>query len=949
MNFNVNNAQFYERPVNDGPSPLRNGLYSKSYVPKPAAIKPAAIKPAAAENISPHLAELHEEARRNDARDGIYVCKTVNANANSIVPQMTRLNVNNSSVCGNPYDPYFDNFIGFWLQNTCMGFTMPCIEFYIDSITGVFMVRVFMGTQPNLRQATAADNVLVNGGNPGSTEFPIEMVGEFSMILLTIEDGFGGPDELGTTARIQDSDNDVLYMNIVDKAYFGPLCVSLISQYRRLPEKPPIQLTSLPSLTEWSDPVNMFSYMKEFLLWQANPQKAVSLNTSSYIGFAAYNQLYQDLLTTGVTTTSQSTLAYRGGTYIGIWTTKFAIRPTTTIYTDGPHGFNLASTINISGLTGDYAVLNGVKIVYPRLPTTGTDMSAYPYRDQSSYEFNVLIAYNSSLLPVYNPTLHGRATLTSTYGPVTPDISYREFVAAMNYFMSTAFGPSTHDRLQFWYNGQVIPETFQQLKVDLAAGRLFLQTRRQRPWTANSSGGMYWNALLTNGSLNYPTFNINDPFGNGIWDAAGPDYDIDIENYLDKTKTYNMYFTLTGPIGLPGSITASMVANGYTSNGSVVKWIVSPFGTFPPPLIDSFGTHPYMRYQAAGNDPIDSSVVPFGFVGGMINSAYTGGKSIAYLRILNEGPVDANLIGYGGASPSMGLITYYPTEFDIGIPPSTNVQQNVWTAAWAQLTKQLNLFSPDRYIIDIRANQGGSTSFANAMSSLFGATRSNEKKSSVVYSSPSGNSGPLVMEGSDIQTVRDVIPTIPDQMIEVSAIEAAFPGSTVTGTVNKPMTVIILTSTVSASGGDAFPHSFTGADPNTNIHDLGANVTCKIYGDISGVNDTTFLSYQALPINSLDNPLTDGNTGLPVTAVYFSVEAGSVSYDAGGYIVNQNLNIKPALLLPAWYELQWQDIGTIPVTNPYPLGALKPPPVWNPNYSTASTWRDLWLENAIVN
>ena len=83
----------------------------------------------------------------------------------------------------------------------------------------------------------------------------------------------------------------------------------------------------------------------------------------------------------------------------------------------------------------------------------------------------------------------------------------------------------------------------------------------------------------------------------------------------------------------------------------------------------------------------------------------------------------------------------------------------------------------------------------------------------------------------------------------------------------------------------------------------------------------------------------------PVTSTYFTEEAEFAFFDRHGTEANPQYWMRPNKLLQGWYDqAQWQDIGKTPIINQYPLGGKKP----NPKFEDRSTWRDNWLEYAIV-
>lgn len=116
-------------------------------------------------------------------------------------------------------------------------------------------------------------------------------------------------------------------------------------------------------------------------------------------------------------------------------------------------------------------------------------------------------------------------------------------------------------------------------------------------------------------------------------------------------------------------------------------------------------------------------------------------------------------------------------------------------------------------------------------------------------------------------------------------------------------------------------------------------------GDIDGRLWSGFKGFDPLPIDPLSQNLVD-SAGSPLTALYMVGEGGTMFYDRHGFYVNPTLTTRPNPLLKGWFDqTEWQDLGKTDVIQQYPLGDLKPLPA----FEDRSTWRDVWLENAIVN
>ncbi len=835
----------------------------------------------------------------------------------------------------------FKNFEGFWQLNSIDDFeAQTVIEFFMDK--GKPYAKFYDGTQNNPREVTPND--AANENLPASTVgtvIPVEVLGPKSIRFLN-----NGPilskDDLTSTFRIQDEDQNLAYVmfwtawdGTGDSPKYG--VHTELSRFIRLADKPDIQLNRLPSLEhDWTNPVEMFAYIAEYYELMGEPQKAQSLEQENFIGWPAYEALQQTMLTTGLIREAEVSTAYRGGNYIGVWRTQYpADFPLTTITTADFHHMNQCSTVEISGFLGAYAVLNGVQKVAAFPPSSVSLSTQEPWQDATSREQYLHIIYDSSgISESYDPNIHGVATLVAQHGPITPDIGYRDFMAAVIDFAITSFGGTTHTGIYFWVNnedGISVPETFDELQMSLANDAVSLIPCRTRTYVANGFS-MYWNPALTS-SLNIPAFNLNDPFGLGLapfLDAAF-DYDIVLENYLDRSTVKNIFFTVTGKEDPEQPITSMLVDQGYTSNGSKVVFKANDFQTFPAPLVDKYGTHEWMQYNwifatnSTGADPYAS----IAFYGGIVRPEFSDGKTVAYLRVADESAFDE----------PVETLTVRSLAFGRKDIKAKYLSNNI--AAWASLIEELNKYQPDRYIIDIR-NNGGGFEFSQTWGTLFGGDRVGAYVRAI-EAPGNGYSDPTVIPGSGIQTVFHSIPPAPE-VLQCDEAARVFPYGVVRST-TKEIELIILDSSHAASSGDIFPHNFLGPDPDSTVHDLGRNVTARIIGDIDGRLYSSAKQRDGLPINTLSHNLVDAN-GLEVTATYMRAESGRLYADRNGYLVNPMPATVPNVLLPGWYDqTEWQDIGVAPIIEAYPLGLSTKPA---PDYNDRTTWRDIWLEHAIT-
>lgn len=835
----------------------------------------------------------------------------------------------------------FDLFIGYWLLDTCEDWDhTTLINFYRDS-DNKLIARFYDGTQNNIREVNSND--AFTASNPVSyvgNDILVEVIDSKS--IRFINNLHLSTDDLRSTMRIQDNDNNVGICQFftdwdgsADDSRYGS--IENLSKFIRLPSKPNIQLDNSPSTINWDDPVNMMNYTADFYNYLGMPQKAAVLKQNNYIGYDKSKKLLQTYLTTGVVRTAYVSNKNKAGKFIGVWKTQFpASRPITTIHTQKFHNMNAASNVEISGFKGVFKVLNG-KWKVSSLPPSVSLSTPEPWRLDESTQHYIHINYDSSAISEdYNPTKHGVAKIVAQHGPVTSNSEYREFAAALFDYNVSVFGPGTHSRIRFWIDGKyTIPDTFAQLKAGISDGSLRLFTHNFRTYTANVSGIVYHNPYILGGNVRFPAVNINDPFKLGNMESnPNFNYDIDIQNYLDKNNTYSLFFAITGPQKDDEPITKKLINFGYPNNGSKVVWKTNSFGVYPDNLNDEYGVHKWLLFSAA--DSNDKETIEYqkyhNYVHGIIDKKYTGTKTVGYIRIGDCDSFD---------SP-MELITTRSLAFGRSDMPNNQIKSN-YIAGIACVIENLNRFNPDRIILDIRDNAGGYAHIPSAIASVFGGNR--KGGSSSLGFAGDDSRPPLKLNGSGLQTVYNSLQQNceTDDLIDVDAVASIFPNGVFRGTSTNKKELVILTNSRAASAGDMIPHYFIGSDPTKTVHDLGNNVTSRVIGDIDGRLWSGVKSYDSIALDPINHSLSDNKD--PRTCIYLATEGGLLASDRFDSLVNERRWTQPDVLLPTWYDSTvWQDLGLISPTIAYPTYDNV---IGYANFEDKSTWRDIHLEYAI--
>ena len=312
-----------------------------------------------------------------------------------------------------------------------------------------------------------------------------------------------------------------------------------------------------------------------------------------------------------------------------------------------------------------------------------------------------------------------------------------------------------------------------------------------------------------------------------------------------------------------------------------------------------------------------------------MRSEYSDGETTAYVRLSSCGGFDPNYF------VNFSSLTFGRAD----MPGNKHISNEL--AAWASLFTLLNQSNPTKYIVDMRENTGGVLTFANALGSFFGDNRAVLDNASLTDQRNESRDINL-SPGAGIETVNksykhNIKATT---LVDTDLAASHFPAAMVRGTKRNPIRVNVLDNINAASAGDCLARVFVGEKSR---RDLGHHVHVKFIGDIDG------RCYSGVTFNTVptSNPAQLTYEDLPVAPFGFRAEAGTSNnaFDAqDGDYNNQTKSIKPAVLVPMWFDTVWQDLGFIPNKFPYPITAN--PTL--PDVADNSTWRDLALEYAIT-
>lgn len=821
----------------------------------------------------------------------------------------------------------------------------------------ILMAHLYAGYQGRYREWTPEDfaftSVLefpfsfIGIFAPTTNEFPlIEEIPNMRWLINTIskdDPQYLSTDQLTRRLSISKTDPDILYLYTPDIEQFFITNYDHTLRLRRLSAAPIIESYDEPvGLTKVNDPQEILRNIFNNYMLIGNPQTANDYKGDDYPGYSAFLGRLNELLTNGVSYIH---------TVKDVWRTRLD-RPTglivpisTTFVTNESSYPRIGSRLVIEGFTSEYSILNGNHKMglfdnnngRPRSEVYGSE---YFVGSQEKWMLNA-VDLNSSMLPEYNATIHaanGPVTLSVIVDPVTITAKYSTLIAAVHDLLSFA-GRTTHT-LAFGYRDSVtrkVYETFGELQAGLLNRRARVFSTRSRGIGGTRLLNPYIDAYAGIGTGALP-FSVNDPtiinLNDVMWESPislDVSYNIDVLNYLDPDRTFNIYWSLTGepipnePVTTEKLLTAS--DNYYKNAGSdFIFQSASFYESAPDPSI-------WTLYGDAGNGFDYRNKLIFGIV----NPSLTCGETVAYIYFLNFDVFDP---GYAAS-----LYTQFSLEGQKSMTPHAK--------AFANMLKTLKQFNPTSYILNIRRNSGGIRSIPAVLASFFGNKRPLTKQSysfADMGNRPSLKEQEVADDSYFINVERNIIGA-EETLNDIFAVQ--FPESMVQTPGTK---LIILDNSEAGSAADDGPHWFRnpeGSDPG----DMGNGVRSIIIGDIDGRIVGTTSIQQALFTN-VDSILKNSG-GEARSAVTLFQESGvqKIRNGSNPYIFsNQNPVIKPDILLNLDIEATlWLDVGVKGIYPLHPLDGGNDPLVLplstgktQPIYDDNTTWRDRSLEACIV-
>jgi len=295
--------------------------------------------------------------------------------------------------------------------------------------------------------------------------------------------------------------------------------------------------------------------------------------------------------------------------------------PLTYFFTKEPTLTSPCSKIEISGLIGEYSILNGVHESHPYDEILFNCKSDTKIWNDKCYlknrKFLTAVNVKSSGLPSYDPEKHGTFILRRKVSQINNSSSYGEFIDACSYLFKKS-GVNTHGINIFHTdyirgNINVSWKNIQNQIINLQTEKYYFMTNR----SDDSIGGYkayYGTPLVNNMLLNELNKNCHQgkagfPINSSLRLDPTRTSTLLISNqinkYLDTSQIYKIYATISGPVlnqRVPGSdpfnlnISTFLTSFGYNANGTRISYHAQKNGQYISPILLQLITPSPNRY-----------------------------------------------------------------------------------------------------------------------------------------------------------------------------------------------------------------------------------------------------------------------------------------------------------------------------------------------------------------
>lgn len=718
------------------------------------------------------------------------------------------------------------------------------------------------------------------------------------------------------------------------------------------------------------NPVEMAKYIREALLLHYNQSQNTHFHDKDYLPEVEANEIVNKLFSDGITfgTKIRKIRVSVPGEHVRQEFGDFSSRDLLTdIFTDNFPYATAGSTVKISGFKGKWRKLNGTYVNGVAIDEDGgipnpsrEHIDAAPSKRPRKGTFrnvynHFLLRFDSSNRKKFPRSrlgwakdVKGDPKITVTHR-FSADMNYPAFFAAVRAMFFLLYKVSQHNGQAAYFKpgSMFLIDNWKELQDAMKSGNYWSSPQ----FPGNNLIGTRTSQKVPSGFYNNARFaergvtTYNDPFRLSQKEGSLYDYNIVLANYITQPK--NLYWAIHGTPMPPYQFAPQTTGYKPLIPGAEKAHFVGKLSplivTDGKPLPQNPDPFHYTIY-GVGSGTEDMRDANSYYIG-LINPKLTKGKKIGYLRWLDEDAQD----------PSLYIAT---SLFAPDVPVTPKYGREALTSLYANITRYFQKeHDCDAVIIDIRSYNGG-YGFCYTLAELFGDDR---------------ESGPVFWAEKENLHAKPIDLTDPDKFSffnNVASLDGLStsrlfvrqnetnygPDCVFRGSASRSKKIVILTDNAALSAGDAFAHYFLGERLDG---DIGSNTHTVIIGDIDGRLKGAASYENPLPQALLGNYFQDAQ-GNPISPIYFRADfaCGQEYNGKTGIPFNQQTNYivpifapsltgkaKGAPLINDWQQLVWRDVGLVRA----PKGHFsRKIPLKKPKLNKPSTWRDSWLEQAVL-
>jgi len=665
------------------------------------------------------------------------------------------------------------------------------------------------------------------------------------------------------------------------------------------------------STFDWNNPVNQYKYWYDFIM-------RTFQNLSEFVQPGIIKDHYGKLLKNGDNTSNGINWHYFDNieklyTFYISGNKEPLIRETTALrIIKSPnhkipqttfvlkHAPRLNFIVEVCGLYGEYSLLNGLHKTYGNVNTAEV-LSIKPYIIEDRQYYTINIQYDTTDFPPYNPNIHGIAVLRSKMYSLDAGSELIDLIAAVNDTWSQ-INPQTHDWI--WGHTRGVSEYKAQYTQPLS----------------NTSNVTYvlWEPLLTYDEV------IKEPKETKLMSMITQ----------RNTNYYSCRAYYTNPV-----ISCNLVSNQNVFPGNL-DFGIDPF----------FDTH--WQYNIDMNNYMEAAYEVFygenmtpQYIVAPLGTPPQGYKSLYYVTGYPElyfGLIKKSLTDNKNIVLIISTTWFYDNTKENALENYPYPLVDIYGTMMTYINEQ---FNPETIIINQSYNFGGF--FAAVFAACFGAQRYANKTLQQSNGIPTlRGAGEPIENITNPARLNEARYPYNTALIEPNFILQKYPNGVFVGTEQQPKKVILMTSTKAWSDADLITYYFAGTNGDFNI---GGNVQVYILGNnVGGRECGAPLTLAGIgtpkPINTQAKIIRNGQ---PTSPFRFNWTTNFSTVGISGFnFTSQNSGqfmyfARPHILEPQDMTVFYRDVGLMEPARKY-LGKIKP------KYRKRETYRDSWLEEAII-